>query len=53
VDLVQLNGRVDAYPEVVEAQANDLNCILLSERVVNEEELVQQTKDEEGEVCWN
>lgn len=50
-DLVHLDGRVDQDCQVVGADADDLDGVLLVQRVVHEHELVDEAEDEEGEVA--
>ena len=51
MDLVDLNGRIDEEPEIVKTQSNDLNGVFQAQRVVHENKLINETKDEECEVC--
>jgi hypothetical protein len=53
LDLVNLNGRVDQKTEVVDAQADDLNRVLASQRIVSKQHLVDEAEDEKGEVGGN
>lgn len=53
IDLADLNRRVDEQSEVVETQSNDLNGILEAQGIIDKHKLVQETKDEEGEVGWD
>lgn len=50
VDLVKLNGCVDENADVVENEPDDLNGVLLLQGIVDEDELVDVAKHEDGEV---
>jgi hypothetical protein len=49
--LCNLYARVDDHAHVVEAQANDLNCVFGAKRIVDQDQLVQEAEDEQGKVC--
>jgi len=50
VDLIILDRGINEHATVVDTQADDLNGILESQRVVNKDQLVEETEDKEGEV---
>jgi hypothetical protein len=50
VDLIHLDSGVYHHAQIVDAQANDLNGVLQPERIPDEEELVDEAEDEDGEV---
>jgi hypothetical protein len=50
LDLRYLHTRVDEHASVVEAKSNDLNCILGAQRIVDQDQLVQEAENEEGQV---
>jgi len=47
VELVHLNDSIDQESDVVEADSDDLNSVVETERIPYEEDLVQESKDEE------
>ena len=49
--LRNLYARVDDHANVVEAQADDLNGVLRAQRIVDQDQLVQETEDEQSKVC--
>ena len=49
--LRNLYARVDDHADIVEAQADDLNGVFRAQRIVDQDQLVQETENEEGEVC--
>lgn len=53
LDLIYLDSRVDQDCHVVRADADDLNGVLLIQRIVDQHELIDEAKDEEGEVAWD
>jgi hypothetical protein len=44
--LRNLYARVDDHANIIEAQANDLNGVLGAQRIVDQDQLVQETEDE-------
>lgn len=52
-DLIHLDGRIDQHANVVDAQTKDLNRVFQSERIPDEDNLIQESEDEEGEVGWD
>lgn len=49
--LRNLYARVDDHANIVEAQADDLNGVLRAQRIVDQDQLVQETEDEQRKVC--
>ena len=39
-DLCDLYARVDDHANIVEAQANDLNCVFRAQRIVDQDQLI-------------
>ena len=50
LDLSYLYTGVDEHASVVEAESDDLNRILGAQRIVNQDQLVQEAENEEGQV---
>lgn len=53
IDLIILDCSVDKHTQIVAAESDNLNCVLESQGIVHQYQLVQETEDEEGEVCWD
>lgn len=53
VDLVVLDGCINQHTNIVDAEPNDLNGVLQSKGVVNQDKLIEETEDKEGEVGRN
>jgi hypothetical protein len=51
LDLIELNGSIDENADIVQDEPDDLNCVLESQGVVYKNNLVDETKHEDGEVC--
>ena len=49
--LRNLYARVDDHADIVKAQADDLDGVFRAQRIVDQDQLVQETENEEGEVC--
>lgn len=48
LDLSYLYAGVNEHASVVEAKSDDLNGILCAQRIVDQDQLVQEAEDEEG-----
>lgn len=48
LDLVNLKGSINKKSQVGDADANDLNSVFRAQGIPNNDELVQETKDDEG-----
>lgn len=53
VDLIVLDRSVYQHSNIVEAKSDDLNGVLESQSIVVQHQLVQESEDEECEVCRN
>lgn len=46
VDLVVLNRSIDEHSNIIDAKSDDLNGILQSQRIVDKDQLVEESEDE-------
>lgn len=53
VHLIDLYRRVDHHAEIVETQPDDLNGVLQPQRIPDQDHLVQEAEDEDGEIGGN
>ena len=53
VDLIALDRGVYQDRKIHEHNADDLDGVLRAESIVYEDELIYESKDEQGEVCWD
>ena len=53
VDLVLLYCGIDKQSEIIHAKANDLNGVFEPQGIPHKDELINESKNEEGEVGWD
>lgn len=53
VNLVELDCSIHQHTNIVDAESDDLNGVFESQRIPDEDQLIQETEDEECEVCWD
>lgn len=53
LDLVDLSGSVDDEGKFSDANADDLDCVLVAQRIPDDDKDVQEAEDEESEECRN
>ena len=53
VDLVDLDSSICKHGDIEYTKTDDLNCVLQSQGVVDQGNLVQETEHEKREIGWN
>ena len=51
--MIVLNGGIDKHAKIVQAKSNDLNRVFQAQRVVNQYQLVEKSKEEQREERWD
>lgn len=51
LDLGHLHTRIDEHAGIVKAEPDDLNCVLRAQRIIHQDQLVQEAEDEQSQVC--